>query len=115
LIDLNDRENGRPLLTARGLELIVPVLAMPAEFAPVTEVVVVKELEGEKRRTEKEAGMVESAMAGTAVPVPPPPMAEPLSAVPTMHFLDQTFADFGNSDVSAGQSTRKGTGRSRSS
>jgi hypothetical protein len=88
---------------------------MPAEFAPVTEVVVIKELEGEKRRTENEAWMVESAMARTAVPVPPPPMAESLSAVPTMHFLDQPFASFGDSDVSAGQSTRKGTGRSRGS
>jgi hypothetical protein len=67
---------------------------MPAEFAPVTEVVVIKELEGEKRRTENEAWMVESAMARTAVPVPPPPMAESLSAVPTMHFLDETIAHF---------------------
>jgi hypothetical protein len=45
LFGANDKENGRPLLTARGLGLIVPVLA-PAEFAPVTEVIVViKEME----------------------------------------------------------------------
>jgi hypothetical protein len=55
---------------------------MPAEFAPVTEVVVIKELEGEKRHAKAKGWAKEMMIIVEASPpmsMPAPPHAPPFS------------------------------------
>jgi hypothetical protein len=100
------------------------VLAMPAELAPVVEtpvvetpmaeviIVVIEELEGEKRRAKAKGWSKEVSIiikASSAMPMPAPPFAPPFSAMPPVHLLHEAIAHLWRGHSSA-QSAGKRAG-----